>query len=136
MKDLSVYPIINNRETSLKLKALRQAHDLSVGDVQSALGISQQAVYCWENMEMSNIPSIDNLLGLSMLYNTSIDNMLVLNFVATKTEYANYVAHLNELSKYLSTNELRKIAARHEYYWNINELKMLGASHNHLNINQ
>lgn len=56
------------------LKSLRQKNKFTQEQVATKLFISTQAVSKWEN-ELS-IPSIDNLLALSDLYNISLDELV------------------------------------------------------------
>ena len=59
-----VYPVIDMCATGTHIKELMTARELSVQDVQDAMGLaSPQAVYRW--LCGSNLPSVDNLYALS-----------------------------------------------------------------------
>ena len=59
-----------------KLIEMRVSHGLSVSAIRDYLGLNTTyAVYKWFHGE--SIPSVDNLLALSMLFNTSINELLV-----------------------------------------------------------
>ncbi len=71
-----VYPVIDMRATGTHIKELMVARDISVQDVQEAMGLaSPQAVYRW--LRGSNMPSVDNLYALSRYLNTSMDDMII-----------------------------------------------------------
>lgn len=64
------------RTTGTHIKELMIAQDISVQDVQEAMGLaSPQAVYRW--LKGSNMPSVDNLYALSRYLNTSMDDMII-----------------------------------------------------------
>lgn len=71
-------PTINLQKTGDNINALRKRAGLSVRDVQTATGLgSAQAVYKWLNGQA--LPTVDNLVILSALLGTPIDQLLVLN---------------------------------------------------------
>ena len=71
-----VYPVIDMRATGTHIKALMDARELSVQDVQDAMGLaSPQAVYRW--LRGSNMPSVDNLYALSRYLNIQMDDVIV-----------------------------------------------------------
>lgn len=61
-------------EVANKLTELRKQAGLSQEDVAAQLGVSRQAVSKWENGEAS--PDTENLVALSHLYNTTVDDIL------------------------------------------------------------
>ena len=62
--------------TGTHIKELMDARELSVQDVQEAMGLaSPQAVYRW--LCGSNMPSVDNLYALSRYLDTSMDDMII-----------------------------------------------------------
>ena len=64
------------RATGTHIKELMTARELSVQDVQDAMGLaSPQAVYRW--LRGSNMPSVDNLFALSRYLDTSMDEMII-----------------------------------------------------------
>lgn len=62
------------KDLPLKLKALRQSHNLSQKEVAEKLGISPSIISGYETGERT--PSADNLLSLSYLYKCSTDYLL------------------------------------------------------------
>ncbi|MBR4470822.1 MAG: helix-turn-helix transcriptional regulator [Erysipelotrichaceae bacterium] len=63
-------------ETGNNITRLRKINNLSIRDVQEAMGFNTpQAIYKWQRGEA--MPSIDNLIVLSELFNTSIDEIIV-----------------------------------------------------------
>ena len=67
---------INLIETGNNIARLRKKNNLTMKEVQEALGFNTpQAIYKWFRGEM--IPSIDNLVVLSDLYNTTIDEIII-----------------------------------------------------------
>lgn len=62
--------------TGQKLRALAVDNDYSVKDIQSYLGLScPQPIYRWYKGAI--LPSIDNLLKLSELYNMHMEDLIV-----------------------------------------------------------
>ena len=69
------YPVLDAVATGLRIKELRIARNLRVEDVANFMGFeSPQAVYKWQRGE--SLPTIDNLYALSVLFGTSIDDIL------------------------------------------------------------
>ncbi len=69
-------PVIHQQETGNKLRKLIKANGYSVKDVQEACGFENpQAVYKW--LRGDCLPSVDNLIILSILLHTGIDDILV-----------------------------------------------------------
>ena len=70
------YPVIDMHATGAHIKELMNARDITVQDVQDAMGLaSPQAVYRW--LCGSNMPSVDNLYALSRYLDTSMDDMII-----------------------------------------------------------
>ena len=62
--------------TGENINNLRVDHGMSVAAIRDYLGLNTtNAVYKWLHGE--TMPSIDNLLALSLLFETSINDMLV-----------------------------------------------------------
>ena len=77
---LSYFPMINTNATGKRIRELRKQHGLKVKEVQELLGLStDQAVYKWESG--SSMPTIDNLVVLSRVLQTKIDDILVIQDV-------------------------------------------------------
>lgn len=75
-KMLNSFPVINLKATGENIVRLRKANGLKVKDIQNIFGFEQpQAVYKWQWGEC--LPTIDNLLVLSEIFGTTIDNILV-----------------------------------------------------------
>lgn len=71
-----VYPVIDMRATGTHIKELMDVRELSVQDVQEAMGLaSPQAVYRW--LCGSNLPSVDNLFALSRYLNVQMEDVIV-----------------------------------------------------------
>ena len=63
-------------KTGRNIARLRKINDLTIKDIQDAMGFNTpQAIYKW--MRGEAIPSIDNLVVLSELFDTAIDEILV-----------------------------------------------------------
>lgn len=70
------YPVINPVATGARIRELRKLKHLRVEDIRNFMGLeSDQSVYKWQRGE--SLPSVDNLYALSVLFETSIDNILV-----------------------------------------------------------
>ena len=63
-------------ETGNNIARLRRMKNLSVKDVQEAMGFNTpQAIFKWQRGEA--MPNIDNLVILSELFDTPIDEILI-----------------------------------------------------------
>lgn len=70
------YPVIDLEATGANIRGLRISQHLKVEEIAHFMGFeSPQAVYKWQRGEC--LPTVDNLLALSVLFNTSIDNIIV-----------------------------------------------------------
>ena len=70
------YPVIDMCATGTHIKALMNAREVTVQDVQKAMGLaSPQAVYRW--LRGSNLPSVDNLYALSRYLDVQMEDVLV-----------------------------------------------------------
>ena len=65
---------VNSKWTAAKLENERIAHRLTQQDVANAIGVSMQSVSNWENGRM---PSVWNLMALSVLFDTPINELLM-----------------------------------------------------------
>lgn len=73
-------PVINMAATGKNIVRLRSERGLSVKDLQHWFGFEEpRAIYKWQHGE--TLPSVDNLLGLSTLFDVSIDEIIV-TFIA------------------------------------------------------
>lgn len=67
---------INIRKTGARLKDLAKCNGYSVKDIQEYLGLyCPQSIYRWYKGKI--LPSIDNLLRLSELYDMHMEELLV-----------------------------------------------------------
>ena len=63
-------------KTGRNIAGLRKINYLTIKDIQDAMGFNTpQAIYKW--MRGEAIPSVDNLVILSELFDTAIDEILV-----------------------------------------------------------
>ena len=70
-------PTIDMRKTGQNIELLRIRHGMSVHDLQEAFGFNTpQAIYKWQNGKA--LPTVDNLVCLSMLFDVPIDSILIL----------------------------------------------------------
>ena len=73
-----IYLSINQRETGNNIKQLLKENGYSVRDIQTAMGFENpQAVYKW--ITGKSLPSIDNLIILSKLLHSSVEEILVID---------------------------------------------------------
>ena len=73
-------PVIDLKATGNKIKSLRIKNGFTVREIQDIFGFEYpQAVYSWE--QGKNVPTIDNLLVLSRLFDVSIEEILVSRMV-------------------------------------------------------
>ena len=71
-----IYPIIDMEATGNNIRRLRIEKGASVRELSAFLGLSDvRAVYKWQRGE--TLPSIDNLLALSILLEVPIDQILI-----------------------------------------------------------
>ena len=70
-----IYISIDQEGTGRNIRSLMQKRHLAVRDIQTACGFERpQAVYKW--LHGMSIPSTDNLLVLSRLFHTSMEDIL------------------------------------------------------------
>ena len=84
-----MYLQVLQKETGRQIKKLLMENSYTVKDVQNAMGFENpQAVYKW--ISGRSLPSIDNMVILSRLLHTSIENILVVDedivFIMTMSE--------------------------------------------------
>ena len=76
MKFSVEYPLIDLTATGVNIKRIRKAKGFKVREVSEFMGFEQpQAVYKWEAGKC--LPSLDNLLAISVLFGVKIDDILV-----------------------------------------------------------
>lgn len=73
-----VYLSIQKEETGKRIGEMIRSQGLTVKDIQEGMGFeSSQAVYKW--LSGKSLPSLDNILILSKLLHTSIEEILVVD---------------------------------------------------------
>lgn len=71
-------PVINMKATGQNITRLRQQAGLSVANLQQIFGFSTpQAIYKWQRG--TALPTVDNLVILAAVFNTGINNILVIS---------------------------------------------------------
>ena len=76
VKEMSAYPVINMTATGQNIRRLRINAGLTVGNLQQIFGFSTpQAIYKWQRG--TALPTLDNMVVLSAVFNTSINSILV-----------------------------------------------------------
>lgn len=69
------YPVLDARATGARIRELRKQKHLRVEDISHFMGFeSVQAVYKWQRGD--SLPTVDNLYALSVLFETSVDDIL------------------------------------------------------------
>ena len=69
-------PAVDIKGTGARINDLRKQAGMSVRDVQDILGLgSVQAIYKW--ISGKSLPTIDNLVVLSVVWNVSLDDIIV-----------------------------------------------------------
>lgn len=72
------FPKIDLVATGNNIKAMRINNNLTIAAMQNFFGFNTpQAILKWQRGDA--LPTVDNLLGLATLFNTTIDNILVRN---------------------------------------------------------
>ena len=78
VKAMTSIPVINMKATGQNTTRLRQQAGLSVANLQQIFGFSTpQAIYKWQRG--TALPTVDNLVVLAAVFNTGINNILVLS---------------------------------------------------------
>ena len=73
-----MYLSIQQQETGKQIKKLLTENGYTVKDIQSVMGFENpQAVYKW--ISGKSLPSLENIVILSRLLHTSIENILVID---------------------------------------------------------
>ena len=70
------YPVLDPVATGARIRELRKKNRLTVDQVREFMGFeSTQSIYKWQRGE--SLPEISNLYALSVLFETSIDDILI-----------------------------------------------------------
>ncbi|WHS15263.1 helix-turn-helix transcriptional regulator (plasmid) [Ligilactobacillus salivarius] len=73
-----MYVSINSEKTGANLKSLFKNNGYSVRDIQSVMGFENpQSIYKW--LSGRSLPSLDNLVILSKVLHTTIEDILVVD---------------------------------------------------------
>ena len=71
-------PVINMVATGQNITRLRKQAGLSVANLQQIFGFTTpQAIYKWQRG--TALPTVENLVILAAVFNTNINNILVIN---------------------------------------------------------
>ena len=78
-------PTVDLIKTGENIAKLRQAAGLSVKDLQEVFGFgTPQAIYKWQ--QGAALPTVDNLVVLSVIFGKTIDEILVLDQVVVEKQ--------------------------------------------------
>ena len=67
-------PVIDMKRTGENIKVFRKAADVSVKDIAKSIGVSERAVFKWQ--QGKSVPTIDNLIILAVMFNVTIDQIV------------------------------------------------------------
>ena len=67
-------PVIDMKRTGENIKVFRKAADVSVKDIVKNTGVSERAVFKWQ--QGKSVPTIDNLIILAVMFNVTIDQIV------------------------------------------------------------
>ena len=69
-------PVVNMKQTGQNITMLREQRGISVKQLQGMMGFATpQAIYKWQHGE--SLPTVDNLVALSVILSVPIDEILV-----------------------------------------------------------
>lgn len=86
MENEREYPTIDMKRTGQNLKRITEDRGLNASQLQSYLGLAcVQTIYRW--YAGSALPSLDNLLALSRLFQVSMDRLIVENRFLNSTPF-------------------------------------------------
>lgn len=72
------YPVLDMQATGRRIRELRQMHKISIQTLRESMQLeSVQAIYRWERG--ASVPSLDNLILLSKIFETPIESILVIH---------------------------------------------------------
>lgn len=78
VKEMTQIPVINMVATGQNITRLRKQAGLSVANLQQIFGFTTpQAIYKWQRG--TALPTVDNLVILAAVFNTNINNILVIS---------------------------------------------------------
>ena len=74
-----LYPKIDARATGENIKKLQTQRQITISELQQILNLSsEQGIYKW--YRGASVPSLDNLVALSSIFDVKIDDILVLQY--------------------------------------------------------
>lgn len=68
-------PVIDMKRTGENIKAMRKANNISVKDIVMNTGVSERAVFKWQ--QGKSVPTVDNLIVLAFMFNVTMDKIIV-----------------------------------------------------------
>ena len=72
------FPTIDVKRTGARIREQRKAKHITVRRIQMYMGFTEpQAIYKWQRGD--SLPSLDNLLALSKLFGTTMEDILVIS---------------------------------------------------------
>ena len=88
------YPTIDLKATGDRIKQLRKAKHLRVRDISDYMGFTEpQAVYKWQRGD--TLPTVDNLYALSVLFETPMEDILIIRERQGEAEIASSFAFID-----------------------------------------
>lgn len=87
MEEITMFniPTVDLIKTGENIAKLRKAAGLSVKDLQEVFGFgTPQAIYKWQ--QGAALPTVDNLVVLSVIFGKTIDEILVLDQVVVEKQ--------------------------------------------------
>lgn len=100
-----IYVSIQQKETGNRIKTLLAENGYTVKDIQGVMGFENpQAIYKW--LSGKTLPSLDNLLILSRVLHTSMEDILVVDgdiSVFRQNCQYNYLHLLSQLDHFLKS---------------------------------
>lgn len=73
--------------TGKRINKLRAAKGIKVKELAEMMGVTVMSCYKWINGK--SLPSIDNIVRLSGIFDTNIDNMIVTNYHGDSKNFDN-----------------------------------------------
>lgn len=67
-------PVIDMKRTGENIKQFRKAANISVKDIVNNTGVSERAVFKWQ--QGMAVPTIDNLIVLAAMFKVTIDQIV------------------------------------------------------------
>jgi len=88
------YPTIDLKATGERIRELRKAKNLKVREISDYMGFTEpQAVYKWQRGD--TLPTVDNLYALSILFETSMEDIIMVREKQEEAEIASSFAFID-----------------------------------------